>query len=112
MILKRKFFYFIIPFFLLSLMSCDSLLDPDKGTKSSYVFEFNCSSGTTIDVNIKNGGSPSSFTLSSSNRSVTVTWEDEGEDYYGGFICTYHYTGVCPHYTRYDALKKVGFYQY
>lgn len=94
--------------FVLVLTGCDL----NKGTESSYTFEWNCLSGTTIDVEIKNGGSPSSFTLSSSNRSVVVTWEDEGNDYYGGFSCTYHYRGVCPHYSRYDALKKVAFYQY
>lgn len=95
------------------LSSCDDS-DPDKGTKSTYVFEFSCSTAKYIDVTPSHGGKPSSFRLSSQNRSVAVTWEDEGDDYYGGFECisTFPSGGKAPWYQRYDALKKVVFYDH
>lgn len=93
------------------LSSCK---DPDDGTKSTYVFEFSCTYANYIDVTPSHGGKPSSFRLSSQNRSVAVTWEDEGDDYYGGFECTMNWPSgkTKPHFTRYDALKKVIFYDF
>ncbi len=100
---------FIIVFvFCLSLSSCFLLGD------SEYTFKFNCSNANYIDVYPNHGGSPSYFRLSSSNPSVTVTWENEGDDYYGGFSSTSNYPSnkKAPWFSRYDALKEVIFYDY
>lgn len=100
--------------FVFFAIGCDSILNPNKGTKSSYIFEWNCTYANYIDVYPSNGGSPSYFRLTRSNRSVKVTWEDEGNDYFGGFRCTYNYPSGrnSPHYSCYHSLKQVSFYDY
>lgn len=98
--------------FVLALTGCDLI---NYGTESSYTFEWYCSSSANyVDITPSNGGSPSSFRLSASNPKVTVTWEDEGNDYYGGFTSTSNYTSgtTAPWFKRYDAIKKVCWYNY
>lgn len=86
--------------------------DPNAGTSSTWKFTNSASGLDYIEVTIDNGGSPSSFTLYY-GQSQSVTWEDEGNDYFGGA----HYTGHWSksyvkgfHSTKYESLKEIVFY--
>lgn len=97
----------IIAIFCISISSC-SVFQKD----STWTFEHSASGIDSIDVTIKNGGSPSSFTLYY-GQSQSVTWEGEGEDYFGGAEYTGHWTKSYVsgfHSTRYDSLKEIVFY--
>ena len=112
--MKKKAYGFcvlIVACSLFLLAGCDLL---NKGTSSSYTFEWHCTYANYIDIRPSHGGSPSSFRLSASNKTVTVTWDDEGEDYYGGFESTSNYPSgkKAPWFERYDSLKEVCFYDY
>ena len=93
------------------LSSCK---DPDDGTKSTYVFKFSCNYANYIDVTPSHGGEPSYFRLSKQNPSVAVTWEDEGNDYFGGceWVSNYPKGKKAPWCEKYDALKEVIFYDH
>ncbi|MBR4323309.1 hypothetical protein [Treponema sp.] len=106
----RALFFTVIAVMLFSigLSSCDLWAD------SEYTFIWKCNYANYIDVYPSNGGSPSHFRLSSSNTSVTVKWEGEGKDYYGGFtsISNYPFGKKAPWSSRYDSSKEVIFYDF
>jgi len=81
---------------------------------SEYKFIWSCNYANYIDVYPSSGGSPGYFRLSSANRSVTVLWTGEGEDFFGGYSATSNYPSnrTAPWSRRYDALKQVVFYDY
>lgn len=89
--------------------------DPNEGTSSTWTFQNSAYGHEKIEVTIKDGGSPSSFTFYP-GESVKVTWEDKGGSYRGGYswkaTAKSTYSGKGAYVQEYSSTKVVQFLSY
>ena len=121
--MKNKAFY-KLAFLICSIFLCIFLSGCNfddiyyKNTSNTVTFEYPIpNNNIMIYVAVNDGGTPSNFTLSASNKTQTVTWTGKGTDYFGDYKATWDYSnssgdtsvsGIT--YTEYSTLKKVTFY--
>ena len=93
----RKRFFGLLAFIMMgiALLSCSQ--DSTSGSSSTWTFKNGAYGYERIEVVIKDGGYPSSFTLYPGD-SINVTWDDQGDGFRGGYT----------YYSYKDSGKNLG----